>query len=83
MEIFETSNLVLATVLSIDWPLKQVRPDEINTSKIIFGFEDSKDLRLKVEEYKAKKIRIEPQEFHERLREVRTSMNEVWEKKNN
>jgi hypothetical protein len=79
-EEYKTSNLVLATVLALDFPVDSVRLDEINRLKVVFGFTDSPELQRTVDEFRVGAVLVEPEKFHQKLRELRGEINEVKEK---
>lgn len=73
-EYFETSNLALATVISITFPIVQIKNKD--TGKAIFVFDYSTELTQLVETYWKKELRVEPQEYFDQLRTIKSRLYE-------
>lgn len=73
-EYLETSNLALATTISITYPLIQIKNRESGKALFIFNYSD--ELAQMMEAYWKKELRVEPQEYFDQLRTIKSRLYE-------
>lgn len=71
---FSTSDLALATVISLFYPLDVV--DKTNPHKALFVFKRDDKLDDVIEAYWRRELKIEPQSFFQQLRFLKTRLYE-------
>lgn len=64
--LYHTSDLALATVLSLSYPIESV--DKSNPRKAQFSFQRDKNLDELIEGYWRGEVKVEPQLFFQQLR---------------
>lgn len=69
---YKTSDLALATTLSLKYPISSI--DKTNLSRSEFLFENSKTLCDFVNKYWNGELRIEPQKFFNQLKVIKTRL---------
>lgn len=69
---YNTSDLALATVISLFYPIKEV--DKTNPRKALFLFCRDEKLDELVEEYWNGRLKVEPQQFFNQLRIVKARL---------
>lgn len=67
---YKTSDLALATTLSLFCPIESM--DRSDPHRAFFIFKRGKDLDEIVESFWHKKLKIEPQEFFNQLKNIKT-----------
>lgn len=67
---YSTSDLALATALSLFYPLDSI--DKSNPSKVHFLFKKSNDLDKFVEAFWKQKLKIEPQAYFSQLKMIKS-----------
>jgi len=70
---FSTSDLVLATTLSLTIPIEQL--NKANPKRVLFIFPNSSELKAIVDEFWLKNVRVEPQNFAEQLRSLKVALH--------
>lgn len=71
-ELFQTSDLPLATVISLTHAIEEV--DRQNPRRAEFIFRQSEDLNQIIEDYWKGELRVEPQKFFSQLRAVKARL---------
>jgi hypothetical protein len=73
---YVTSDLALATVISLQFPIGKL--DKKNPKKVLFYFEKDKEGKIDdlIEKYWKKMIKVEPQSF---FYQIRTIKNIIYE----
>ena len=74
MQTYTTSDLALATTLSLFFPIETI--DKTNPKRALFVFEKSPDLDKTIYEFYHDTLKIAPQVFFSKLREVKTRLYE-------
>lgn len=69
---YQTSDLSLATTLSIWFPIEDI--DRLNPRKALFVFQNTKQLQKLVDEYYRNEIRVSPQVYFNQLRVVKARL---------
>lgn len=69
-QVYRTSDLTLTTALSLSFPIVQI--DRTDTRKAVFIFKKSEEMELFVEKYWNSEIRVEPQEFANQMKLIKT-----------
>lgn len=72
---FSTSDLALAALLSLSFPLKQVTP--LTSSKVSFHFSQNADLKECLDKYLRRQCVVEPQTYFAQLKWVKTQVYAV------
>ena len=67
--LFTTSDLALATTLSLTFPIKYI--DKTNERRVVFVFDNSPELNMFVEAYWKDEIDIKPRRFFNYLRDIK------------
>ncbi len=71
-DFYKTSDLALATVLSLFYPLEAV--DRTNSRRAFFIFKRSQELDALIEKYYKRQLKIEPATFFERLSFIKSRL---------
>lgn len=71
-QYFRTTDLALATVLSLFFPLDSV--DKTNTHKAEFLFKSDDQLHRLIETYWKRELKIEPQAFFAQLKFIKSRL---------
>ena len=71
-DIFSTSDLALAAILSIWFPLQKV--DKRNPRRALFVFHRSKKLDNLLKKYWEKKLAIEPRQYFDQLKSLKARL---------
>lgn len=71
-ETFVTSDLNLATVLSLSFVLEGI--DRTNPQRALFMFRRDQNLDRLIEMFWRKELRIEPQEYFQQLKIIKTRL---------
>ena len=69
---FLTSDLALATTLSLQFPIEDL--DRSNVRKAVFVFRRSPELELLADKYFANQLKVAPQVFFNQLRDVKARL---------
>ena len=72
--LYQTSDLALATVISLWYPIETI--DRLSPQKAQFVFKSSNELDGLVEKYWRKEVKIEPQAFFQQLRILKARLYE-------
>lgn len=72
---YSTSDLALAALLSLNFPLKGVTP--LTTSKVVFHFSLTDDLQECIDKYLHRQCVVEPQTYFSQLKWVKTQVYSV------
>jgi len=67
---YKTSDLALATALSLYSPIKTT--EFVDNKKVLFVFQKSKELNELINLYWSGEMRIEPQQFFNQLKVIKT-----------
>ena len=67
---YKTSDLGLATTLSLFFPIKTI--DRNNPRKVLFVFDQTKELEQFVDKYWRSEIVIEPKTFTNQIKNIKT-----------
>lgn len=76
VEYYETSDLSLATTLSLEHTLIDVKREFPNSRKAVFVFEDSDELREMVEMFWTEELQVSPLKYFNQLRMVKARLYE-------
>ena len=68
--LYKTSDLGLATTLSLHFPIKKI--DRNNPRKVVFAFVQTKELDDFVNKYWLNSIAVEPQTFINQIKNIKT-----------
>jgi len=71
-DFYKTSDLPLATVLSLYFPLERI--DKTNPKRAFFMFKRSQELNELIEKYYRRELKIEPATFFERLAFIKSRL---------
>jgi hypothetical protein len=71
-EYFKTSDLALATILSLYYNIDSI--DKQNPRKVIFVFKKQNDLGELIETYWKCELRVEPQAYFNQLKALKTRL---------
>ena len=71
-DFFQTSDLALATVISLSYPLEVI--DKTNPQKAEFLFKRDNQLDQLIESYWRKELKIEPQTFFNQLKFIKSRL---------
>ena len=66
---FTTSDLSLATTLSMYFPIKFI--DKADTNRVEFGFDNTSELNKLIEAFWKNELTVEPKHFFNQLRTVK------------
>jgi len=69
-DYYQTSDLAQATTLSFYFPIKSV--DKTNPKRVVFVFKRDKDLDNHIEAYWRGELKVEPQQFFNQLKTIKT-----------
>jgi len=69
---YSTSDLSLATVLSLYNPIESI--DRTNPRKALFVFKNTSSLKKTIDEYYRDEIRISPQQYFNQLRVIKARL---------
>ena len=69
---YQTSDIALATTISLSFPLVRITPQ--SNSKSIFVFERSKELEKLIEDYWSGILKIEPKAYFNQLKTIKTRL---------
>lgn len=69
-QCYKTSDLGLATALSLFFPIKAI--DRANSRKVLFVFNQTKELDDFIDKYWLKEIVVEPQVFTNQIKNIKT-----------
>lgn len=72
---YNTSDLALAALLSLSFPIEKVVP--ISTSKVSFLFSHTAELKMLVDKYLQRKTIVEPQTYFAQIKWVKTQVYSV------
>jgi len=67
---YKTSDLALATTLSLSFPIKSV--DKTHPRRVLFVFKRNKSLDGIIESYWCEELKVEPQRFFNQLKNIKT-----------
>jgi len=67
---YKTSDLALVALLSLSFPIKEI--DSSDTKRVSFIFESSNALNEQIQAYWLKMLRVEPQEYFNQLKNIKT-----------
>jgi len=67
---WDTSDLGLATTISLFYPIKNI--DKTDPKKVQFIFENSKKLNLLIDNYWKGKIKVDPAKYFNQLRIIKS-----------
>ena len=67
---FKTSDLTLATTLSLHFPI--IKLERLNPHKVVFVFDHFPDLDQMVEQFWQNKLYVEPLQFASQLKNLKT-----------
>ncbi len=67
---WKTTDLGLATTISLFYPIKDI--DKTNPKKVQFIFENSKKLNLLIKDYWKGKIKVDPSAYFNQLRAMKS-----------
>ena len=67
---YKTSDLALATTLSLHFPIITI--DRSNSRKVLFIFDRTQELDQLVEQFWQSKISVEPQTFTNQIKNIKT-----------
>jgi hypothetical protein len=70
--LFRTSDLALATVISLSFSIELI--DKENPSKAYFVFRKTRALDEAVEKYWRGDLKVEPQQYHAQLRVIKARL---------
>jgi len=70
LQSYKTSDLGLATTLSLHFPIKTI--ERTNPRKVLFVFDQTDELKNFVYKYWRGKITIEPQTFTNQIKNIKT-----------
>lgn len=76
IEYYETSDLSLATTLSLNHTIVEVRREYPNSKKAVFIFEDSDDLRDMADGFWKETLQVSPLKYFNQLRMVKARLYE-------
>lgn len=71
-DFYKTSDLTLATVLSLYYPIEAI--DRTNPDRVQFLFKREEGLEEVVEKYWRRELRVEPQAFFNQLRIIKARL---------
>lgn len=71
-DFYKTSDLALATVLSLYYPIEPI--DRTNLDRVQFLFKREEGLEEVVEKYWRRELRVEPQAFFNQLRIIKARL---------
>lgn len=71
-DLFSTSDLALATTLSLYFPIKYI--DRTNNDRVEFTFDNSSELQKLVEAFWRNELRIEPKQFYQQQRIIKARL---------
>lgn len=71
-DFYKTSDLALATVLSLYYPIEAI--DRTNLDRVQFLFKREEGLEEVVEKYWRRELRVEPQAFFNQLRIIKARL---------
>lgn len=66
---FSTSDLNLAAVISLSFPMQEINRG--NPRKVQFIFEENKEIEELIKKYWNKELKVEPQEYSNQLRLIK------------
>lgn len=69
---YQTSDIALATIISLSFPLVRITPQSNNKS--LFVFNRSKKLERLIEEYWSGNLKIEPKAYFAQLKNIKTRL---------
>ena len=69
---FLTSDLALATTLSLKFPIEDI--DRSNARKAVFIFRRSPELEILADQYFSNQLKVAPQVFFNQLRDVKSRL---------
>lgn len=71
-EYYQTSDIALATIISLSFPLVRITPQ--SSGKSFFIFIRSKELEKLVEDYWSGTLKIEPKVYFNQLKTIKTRL---------
>lgn len=71
-DIFQTSDLALATTISLSYPLEAI--DRQNPQKVGFLFLRDENLDKLIESYWRGELKVEPRKFFNQLRDIKARL---------
>lgn len=71
-DYYQTSDIALATIVSLSFPLVRITPQ--SNSKSLFVFERSKELEKLIEDYWSGTLKIEPKVYFNQLKTIKTRL---------
>ena len=69
---YQTTDIALATIISLSFPLVRITPQ--SNSKSLFVFERSKELERLIEDYWSGTLKIEPKTYFNQLKQIKTRL---------
>lgn len=69
---YQTSDISLATVISLSYPLTEIQPQSNNKS--LFVFKRIKELEKLVEDYWSGNLKVEPKAYFNQLKTIKTRL---------
>jgi hypothetical protein len=70
INVYKTADLGLATTLSLFFPVKTI--DRSNSHKVLFVFDQTKELNDFVNKYWRSEVAVEPQTFTNQIKNIKT-----------
>lgn len=69
---YQTSDIALATIISLSFPLVHITPQ--SSGKSLFVFERNKEMEKLIEDYWSGNLKIEPKTYFNQLKTIKTRL---------